>query len=159
MKNLVKKVRTFGLCFFICSAMAAQQASAVGIAAGVEKNIVEGIFSKEKPDSLFVGGDIFANYYNRGIVDLNYGAKVTLGYKIMNAEIFGLGGVQRTDFGHASASSYKHHASAIYGYGIGYNFPSTNLGVRLNRTYYDLEMNNGTHDGFSFTDVMLVLVF
>lgn len=159
MKNLLTKVRTFGLCFLFCSTMASHQASAVGVAVGVERNVTEGIFAKTTPDYLFVGADVFANYYDRGTVDWNYGAKATFGYKIHNALVFGLAGVQSTEFNHGASSSFDEHTSPIYGFGIGYNFPSTNLGVRLNQTYYDLEMTNGTNEDFSFTDIMLVLVF
>lgn len=159
MKNLTNKIRILALGILISSTFAVSSAHAVGIAIGAERNLSDKVFNTSMPEHIFIGGDIFTNYYDRAFIKYNYGAKVTLGYKYANAQIFGLAGVQISEFNNATSDEFDDHASPMYGFGVGYNFPSTNFGIRLNKTYYSLDRTGGGEEDISFTDLMFVLVF
>ena len=151
-------MQLFVLCPLLVFTMAIPKSFAVGVAAGGELNLANGILPAPIADHIFLGADVFSNYYNNGTIDYNYGAKATLGYKVMGAQIFGLYGLQHSNFNHKASANFKESSSALYGFGFGYNFP-LNIGVRLNQTYFNLEQNNGQDKRFPFTDLMLVLVF
>ena len=152
----------FTASFLITSFTGIKKSSANGVAAGIELDLLSNILTDShlplSTDHIFIGGDAFVNYYNDKIIDHAYGLRGRLGYKIFGAQIYGLGGSQHIGFNKDSMESFKHSSAPIYGYGIGYNFPLS-IGVRLNRTFFNLEKTSGGKQNFAFTEVQLVLAF
>ena len=123
---------------------------AAGVGAGIDLGLI---------DNIFVGADAFSNYYGDNIISYNYGVKGSLGYKMAGVSVYGLGGVQHVGFANNAAKNFKGNTSPLYGFGVGYNFPLINIGVRLNKTYFNLDRNNGNTDHFGTVDLGLVLAF
>ena len=140
----------------------ANKSSAQGVAAGIEFDLLSNILTNShvplSTDNIFVGADAFANYYDSKLIDYGYGFRGRLGYKIFGAQAYGIGGVGHFGFDKNNSSIFKDNTAPIYGYGIGYNFP-LNIGVRLNRTFFNLEKNSGGKQNFAFTEVQVVLAF
>ncbi|MCE3254948.1 MAG: hypothetical protein K0R25_442 [Rickettsiaceae bacterium] len=110
-------------------------------------------------DNIFAGGDAFYNYYGDKIINSNYGAKGRLGLKAYNISFYGIGGIQRSQLAGAESNNFKSDTSPIYGFGLGYDFPMTGFGIRLNRTFFELERKTGVSNRFQNLDMALVLAF
>ena len=137
---------------------------AFGVNAGVQLNLVDNIFTDKIKlvieDHIFIGADVFANYYsNTENLKYNYGYKGTLGYKISGFSIYGLGGIQYAGLRSDISKQYKEDKAPIYGVGIGYDVPILPIGIRLNNTYFNLERNDGTKNRFNNIDLGLIVVF
>lgn len=141
-----------------------QAAGGVGAAAGVSLNLINNILFSGSTlvtpkDSIFIEGDAFANYYNANVINYNYGFRGNLGYKLMGFSVYGLGGVQHAGFARNQAQYYKDKTAPIYGFGVGYDFPITDFGIRANSYYFSLDKKDGTKSNFNMVDVALVFVF
>jgi len=160
----MKLNKIFVITFLIILLAGTNKSSANGVAAGIELNVVDNIFTSNKiplaGDHIFIGGDAFANYYNDKFINYGYGFRGRLGYKILGAQAYGIGGVGHFGFDNNKSSGiFKSNTSPIYGYGVGYNFPLIQIGVRLNRTFFNLEKVVGGKQNFAFTEAQLVLAF
>jgi hypothetical protein len=61
------------------------------------------------------------------------------------------------NFNKESSELFKSNTASIYGYGVGYNFP-LGLGVRLNRTFFNLEKIDRTEPEFGFFKTQLARI-
>jgi len=123
-------------------------------ASGVQAGI-----SLDLPNNLFIEGDAFSNYYDKNIIKYNYGFKGNLGYKILGASAYGLGGVQHSGFANGEGKNFKNNTSPLYGFGIGYNLPLLNMGIRLENTYFSLSRQDAGKEHFHNIDLAAVFVF
>lgn len=169
MKSIKKhQVKTF-IFFFLLTATSymmsnkESNANALGLSVGTQLELIDDIFVnknlKVAKDHIFVGADAFANYYGDDIISYNYGFQGSLGYKIINASVYGLAGIQHAGFGSNQSQNFKKSSSPIYGFGVGYDFPLLNMGVRLNNTFFNLERKDGSKNNFSIINVGIVFLF
>jgi hypothetical protein len=158
----MKMNKIFAITFLIVFSAGFNKSFANGVAAGIEFDLLNNVLTDSHvplaTDHIFIGGDAFATYYNDKTIDYGYGFRGRLGYKILGAQAYGIGGVGHFGFNKESSELFKSNTASIYGYGVGYNFP-LGLGVRLNRTFFNLEKIDNSKKSFAFTEVQLVLVF
>ncbi len=121
-----------------------------GTAAGV---------SLDLPNNFFVEGNAFFNYYGERVIDHTYGFKGNLGYKMFGASAYGLAGAQHIGFANDESKNFKDNNSPLYGFGVGYNFPLINVGVRLENIYFSLDRKDGRKENFSNLSLGVILVF
>lgn len=151
-KNLLAIITFCGL---------ANYSMAAGVAVGSGFNLKDDIFIKnsEHKDHLFIGADVFGGYYGGNTIKYNYGVRATPGYKIDNFSVYGIGGLQRAGFAKGKSDFYRTPVSPLYGFGVGYDFPKSNVGIRINSTYFKLDRKDGGADAFNMIDVGAALMF
>lgn len=166
----IKKYQVKALIFlFVLSAASCltankkSEANAVGLSVGTQFNLISDIFVNKNlkvvKDHIFAGADAFANYYGDDIISYNYGFQGSLGYKISNASVYGLAGIQHAGFGSNQSQNFKKNSSPVYGFGVGYDFPLVNMGIRLNNTFFNLERKDGSKEDFNIVNLGLIFVF
>ena len=151
-KNLLAIITFCGL---------ANYSMAAGVAVGSSVNLKDDLFTKTSKykDHLFIGGEIFGGYYDDNIIKYNYGIRATPGYKIDSFSVYGIGGIQRSSFANGKSSIYKRAISPLYGFGLGYDFAKSNIGIRINSAYFKLDRKDGGTDAFNMIDIGAVLFF
>ena len=96
-------------------------------------------------DSIFIGGEGFANYYdNNDKLNYSYGLKGKLGYSISIVDLYGFYGYQDVNLDNNQMDYFSKTKTPIYGYGIAYGLGI--MKIKFETSYFELEDKSTNSD-------------
>ena len=142
------------LSFFILIGHANKSyANNIGISLGADIDIIDDVIIGNNEDSLikipliedsiFIGGEGFATYYNNDDnINYNYGLKGKLGYSIINIDLYGFLGFQEVNLADNNQEKNQDYyfsttRSPIYGYGVAYGLGV--MKIKFETSYFELD--------------------
>jgi len=96
-------------------------------------------------DSIFIGAEGFANYYdNNDKLNYSYGLKGKLGYSISIVDLYGFYGYQDVNLDNNQRDYFSKTRTPIYGYGIAYGLGI--MKIKFETSYFELEDQSSNSD-------------